>query len=79
MKIPIYMQGQDDNLYQDELNQALQGALSDNGWGLPNQTTANIAEIAPSKPKGVMWYDTDTNEFKVTINGVIHIVQTVPA
>jgi hypothetical protein len=74
MKIPIYMQGQDDNLYQDELNQALQGGLSDNGWELPNQTTANITQIAPDKPNGTIWYDSDTNQLKAIINGAVTVI-----
>lgn len=74
MKVPIYMQGQDDNLYQDELNQTLQDALSDNGWKIPNQTTANITQIAPTMPNGTIWYDSDTNQLKYIKSGVVTVL-----
>lgn len=61
-------------IFNDQLNQAMQSDLSDNGWQLPNQTTANINTIAPVMKNGTMWYDTDTNEFKVLINGVVKVV-----
>jgi hypothetical protein len=61
-------------IFNDQLNQAMQASLSDNGWTLPLQTTTNINTIAPTMPNGTMWYDSDTDEFKVTINGTVKVV-----
>ena len=77
MNIPIYMKGQDANLYQDELNQALQDNLSGNGWQTPQQSTANITTVEPDMQNGTLWYDTDTDELKVKIAGIVKVVQVV--
>ena len=77
MNIPIYIQGQDITLYQDELNQSMQGDLSDNGWQTPQQPTANITTIEPDMRNGTMWYDTDTDELKVKVAGVVRVIQLV--
>lgn len=63
-------------LYNDELSQSLQNGLSDNGWTLPLQKTANIAAIAalPTTQLGTMWYDTDTNQFKILTNIGVQVV-----
>jgi len=72
--IPVYMQGQDANLYNDELSKTLQQSLSDNGWTLPQQTTTNITNVSGQMPDGAMWYDTSSNEMKVKINGTVKVV-----
>lgn len=64
-------------IFIDQMNQLFQMNLSDNGWQLPHQTTANIAQIAPSMKDGTMWYDTDTNEPKMKVAGVVKVIQTV--
>lgn len=61
-------------LYNDELNQVLQNALSDNGWTVPQLTTAQITAIAPKMPSGTLWYDIDTNQLKGKINGVVTVI-----
>ena len=66
----------DMQIYEDELNQALQNGLSDNGWTLPQITAANLALIAPKMPDGTMWYETDNKEFVVKINGALAKVTT---
>lgn len=71
MKIPGIFQGQDENLYQTQLNQTMQDSLSDNGWTVPNQSTANITTVAPSMPNGTMWYDETTHQMKYIKNGVV--------
>lgn len=70
--------------YNDELNTNLRGALSDNGWTLPQQTQAQIeaSATAPSTPTtqpapdGAMWYDTDNDLFVIKINGALRKVTT---
>lgn len=61
-------------LYQDELNQALQNGLSNNGWTVPQLKTTEITQIAPSMPNGTLWYDTDTNQLKGKINNVVTLI-----
>jgi len=76
MNIPSYSETQNQDYYNDELSQALVGGLSDNGWTLPQQTTAQITDVSPSMADGTMWYDSTTNEFKVKINGTVKTVTT---
>jgi hypothetical protein len=75
--IPNYMKGQDENLYQDELNTALQQNISDNGLVTPSQTTAAITDLALTMRDGTSWVDSDTNELKIKLGGIVKVVQTV--
>ena len=77
MNIPQYTSSQDDELYNDQLSQALIGGLSDNGFTTPQQTTTGITDLSSSMPNGTMWYDTDTNQMKALINGSVKIFQMV--
>lgn len=48
-------------MYNDELNNVLRNALSDNGWTLPRVTQAELAEIMAlpddqQMPDGTIWY-----------------------
>jgi hypothetical protein len=61
-------------LYNDELNQALQNGLSDNGWTVPQLTTTQITNVASTMPNGTLWYDTTTNQLKGKINGVVTVI-----
>jgi hypothetical protein len=74
-------------LYNDELNRALIGGLSDNGWTLPAITVTTMAEIIALTgdripPDGSMWYVFDDApvptvfEFVVKINGAYRKVST---
>ena len=63
-------------IYNDQLNQALQNGLSDNGWTLPLITAANLVLIAPDMANGTMWYETDNNLFVVKVNGALRKVTT---
>jgi len=51
-------------LYNDELNNVLRNALSDNGWTLPIVTQAKLAQIVgftgtDAIPNGTIWYVAD--------------------
>jgi hypothetical protein len=61
-------------LYNDELNQTMQNGLSNNGWTVPQLTTAQITQIATQMPNGTLWYDTDTNQLKGKINGAVTVI-----
>lgn len=73
MEIPGYIELQESDYYDGELNEALRYWLSTNGHPLPQLTTAEITTIAPDMPDGTMWYDTDTNEGKILLNGVVTV------
>ena len=60
-----------------QLFNQMHGALSDNGFQVPNKTTAEIAEIFTNAPNGRLLQDKDTDELKVSINGVPKVVQVV--
>lgn len=77
MKVPVYYDGGDQNLFQDELNQNMRSDLSDEGWVTPSQDTAAITDLAPDKPDGTHWYDSATHEVKWKINGVVTVMATV--
>ena len=59
-------------IYHDQLNQALQNGLSDNGWQLPLISDANLTKLVamtPAPRDGTMWYETTNNVVVVMING----------
>lgn len=56
-------------IYHDQLNQALQNGLSDNGWTVPQISAANLVLVEPKMPNGTIWYVTDSNEFVGKVNG----------
>ncbi len=58
------------------LTQQMQATLSDDGWVVPSQTTANINTIASpenanAKPSGTIWYDSTVNKWKGNQNGAV--------
>jgi hypothetical protein len=75
--VPYFYPGQDALIYHTQLNQSLQDGISNNGYEIPNQSTANISDLSAIKPNGTMWYDKDTNELKVSINGVVKVIQVM--
>lgn len=65
--------------YTDELNQALQNHLSDNGWVPPSLTQTEILATAPTATIPSFWVD-DANKalvFKLTA-GLFQIPITTP-
>jgi hypothetical protein len=65
-------------LYQEELNQALQNNLSDNGWVIPSLTATQVVAIEPSMPDGTIWLETTNNVLVVKINGSLEKITTTP-
>lgn len=63
-------------MYHDQLNQALQNSLSDNGWTIPPITAANLATISSQMPDGTMWSESDAQEIVVKINGALRKITT---
>lgn len=73
----------DMQLYMDELNQALQNGLSDNGWTFPQVTAAQLTQIAAltgsrEVPNGATWYVTDASPPGLVTkeNGVLKRIDT---
>lgn len=51
-------------MYNDELNNTLRNGLSDNGWTIPEVTSAQLTEILAlpddqQMPNGTIWYVSD--------------------
>lgn len=63
-------------IYNDQLNQALQNGLSDSGWTLPQIDAVDLVEAFMFMPNGTVWYVTDTNEVVIKINGALRKVTT---
>lgn len=72
-------------MYNDELNNVLRNALSDNGWTLPTVTQAELTAIQAlpvdqQLPDGTIWYVHDTGtavyEVVVKINGALRKLTT---
>lgn len=62
-------------IFLDTLVKEMQASLGANGIEIPQQTTANITQIAAMEPnRTLMLHDVDTNELKVIMNGVIGTV-----
>jgi hypothetical protein len=65
--LPTYVQQEDNNNYEQELNQTLRGWLSSNGWVLPSldnlQVTALLATTIPPTV-GTIWYNSDLNKLQ---------------
>lgn len=75
-QIPNYMPGQEPRLYNDQMNQALQGSISDNGFVMPSQNSSTIVNLSAVMPNGTIWYDSQTNELKANVNGSVVVIQT---
>jgi len=62
----------------EQLFNELQQQMSDEGHIVPSQTTANITVLAAdAEKKGAFYYDEDTDEVKVNIDGAPKVVQVV--
>jgi hypothetical protein len=69
MEVPVFLQiewvDEQGNLtppaalFLDLLNRAMEGALSDNGWTVPQINLFDLSAIAGEMPDGTMWYVTD--------------------
>lgn len=93
MKIPVYTKQAftdpqtgdltpSKQLFFDVLIQEMQYSISDDGFIIPALKTSEINEISNdstknSKPDGTIWYDSETNQFKGKIAGVVKIFQMI--
>jgi len=58
-------------LFFDELMQALQNGVSNNGFVFPEQDTATITALADMMPDGTAWYNTDIDLPQMKVGGVV--------
>ena len=83
MNIPLYITNPDnpssgDENYNTELNQTMLDGLSDNGWTVPNLSTADITTIEPSMPVGTLWFNSTLAKLQVkTAAGVVETITSV--
>lgn len=86
MKIPSVLEhplvDKDGNLTQPwklafaQLLTQLQKNLSDEGFVIPQQSSANISILNNAKSTGALIYDADTHELKINLNGIFKTIQT---
>jgi len=60
-----------------QLISELQQNLSNEGYKVPQQPTANVQALNTTQSEGALLYDSDTKELKVNINGTFRVVQVV--
>ena len=69
MDIPSYLVYQGQEQFIQLLTQTLQYGVSNNGFIIPSQSTANITALANMVPTvvpvGTIWFDTDVKKLKV--------------
>lgn len=90
MNLPTYIKNANQENYHEELNQTLQGGVSDNGYTVPQVTNAQltvdpwiapdgtITTLALGMPNGTLWYVTDgaPADLVVKRSGVLRRVST---
>ena len=63
-------------LYNSNLNKYLSDNVSEKGFVMPQKTTGEVTQLAPSAKDGTIWYDEDTHELKTKKNGSIVTIST---
>jgi hypothetical protein len=90
LNLPTYIKDFSQENYHEELNQTLQGGVSDNGFVIPSVTNAQltinnwiapdgtITTLALGMPDGTLWYVSDgaPADFVVKRSGVLRRVST---
>ena len=74
VEISVYINHDDDLIYQTDLNQSLRQLLSDDGWVLPSLTAAEVVTLTASFPVGAQWYNTTTNKMQIMATGGIETI-----
>lgn len=59
-----------------QLFSAIQNNLSQEGFKISQQPSANIAELNNDKSTSALLYDSDTHELKINLNGEFKTIQT---
>ena len=62
-------------IYNDQLNQALQSAVGSAGFQVSQATTTQITDLEPDVPVGCLWFNTDLLKLQVkTATGIIETI-----
>lgn len=79
MNIPTFLHGtnEQNQAFFEELFQTLLQGLSNNGWTVPNLSTADITSVEPSMPLGTIWYNTNLNKLQVKTSGGVETITSV--
>ena len=80
MDIPTYIKNANQENYHELFNQIIRIGLSNNGWTVPNLTTAQITQIQDMMPLGTIWFNTDLAKLVVKTGSgptVTEIVQSI--
>ncbi len=69
--IPQYTASNNQQLYNDDLSQALQAAIGTNGFEISLLSSEEIDKIFSGSQNGTVWYDTTRNKFLAKENGTL--------
>lgn len=61
-------------LILEQVFQALQKNLSDEGYKVPQQPTTTINQLNTAASTGALLYDSTTNQLKVNISGTFQVI-----
>lgn len=70
-EIPTYTKNGDQGLFNDELNQALKGAIGINGFEISGLSSDQINSILSQSKDGTIWRNTTTMEWWGNDNGTL--------
>ena len=79
MDIPTYLINQGQEQFIEALTQTLRQGVSDNGFNIPNLTTAQIALVAPDMAVGTLWFNSDLKKLQVMTDIVlgVPVIETI--
>ena len=78
LTLPTYIQNEDQENYNIELNETLREFLDDNWWLPQSLTNAQVATLTPSFPTGSFWFNISIAKLQVcTAPGVVETVTSV--
>lgn len=76
MNLPTYLRGSenDNQSFFEEMFLTLLEGLSNNGWTVPNLTTAQITAVQSQMPVGTLWFNTSVDKLQVKTSGGIETI-----
>ncbi len=78
LTLPTYIQDEDQENYNIELNETLREFLNDNWWLPQSLTNAQVATLTNSFPNGAFWFNIDIAKLQVcTAPGVVETITSV--
>lgn len=78
LTLPTYIQDDDQENYNIELNETLREFLNDNWWLPQSLTNAQVTLLTNNFPTGSFWFNIDISKLQVcTAPGIIETVTSV--